>query len=284
MTDGFPELTDSFLSGQDILYAQFNEIEFYVEDVEQEHFYFNILRNLFPDIKFEKIFPLNGKSNVINGARMNTRDKRKIYLVDLDFDHILGTIEDVANLFYLKKYSIENYLCTKSAIYELIRSKTPKLKDADIDALFDLDSLLANCIYCLKELACSFIVIQKHQLQHYYYVLNVNRDFVFDDPPVYRLNFVKDYLHEVEIRLKMKDRRFSLNSQINKFFKFFNVFTDALSNIPGKYILLFLKERLQSLKLINQMSMDTFTYSLSKDFESDELTYLRSCVVEYIKE
>ena len=42
MEEGFPELTDSFLSGQDILYKQFNDIEFYVEDFEQEHLYYNI--------------------------------------------------------------------------------------------------------------------------------------------------------------------------------------------------------------------------------------------------
>ena len=88
MEEGFPELTDSFLAGQDILYKQFNDVEFYVEDFEQEHLYYNILKNLFPDVQFEKIFPLNGKKNVIDASKLTIDSKTKIYIVDLDFDKI----------------------------------------------------------------------------------------------------------------------------------------------------------------------------------------------------
>ena len=37
MNTGFPELSDSFMAGQAIVYGQFNDIEFYVEDYEPEH-------------------------------------------------------------------------------------------------------------------------------------------------------------------------------------------------------------------------------------------------------
>lgn len=66
-----PTLTESFLKGQDILYKQFNNIEFYIEDTEQENLYFQILKKMFPDIKFEKIFPLNGKKNVKDDCLIN---------------------------------------------------------------------------------------------------------------------------------------------------------------------------------------------------------------------
>lgn len=283
MTDGFPELTESFLAGQDILYAQFNDIEFYVEDIEQEHFYFNVLRSLFPDLKFDKIFPLNGKNNVIEAAKNNLTDKKKIYLVDLDFDHILGRIENIDNLFYLKKYSIENYLLTQQGIYEIIRSKNPQLKNSDIDRLLDLNSLLADSVHCLKELTCSFIVIQQRQLGHHYYGLDVNRDFVFNvSPPTRRQMFIQNYLIEVENKLKSIDNRLTLNSQIRRLLRYFKSFSDAISNIPGKYILTFIKERLQSMKLINQMTIETFIYNLSKDFDDNQLKYLRTSVTNYI--
>ena len=58
MENGFPNLSDSFLAGQDIFYTQFNEISFYIEDTEQEHLYFNILRRVFPDISLDKYFRL----------------------------------------------------------------------------------------------------------------------------------------------------------------------------------------------------------------------------------
>lgn len=283
MTDGFPELTDSFLAGQDILYAQFNDVEFYVEDIEQEHFYFNILKGLFPKLKFEKIFPLNGKDNVIDAAKNNLTNRKKIYLVDLDFDHILGRVENVANLFYLRKYSIENYLLTKQAIYEIIRSKNPQLKNYDIDNLVDFNKLLTDSVHCLKELACSFVVIQQRQLGHHYYGLDVNRDFAFHvSPPTRRQNFIQNYLTEVEAKLKSIDNRFTLNSQIRRLQIYFKRFADAISNIPGKYILTFIKERLQSMKLINQMTVETFIYSLSKDFDNNQLKYLQTIVTNYI--
>lgn len=284
MSIGFPEYTDSYLLGQDILYSQFNDIEFYVEDTEQEHFYFNILKKLFSDLKFDKIFPLNGKKNVRDAAVLNTGNKKKVYIVDLDFDHILNNVETIDNLFYLKKYSIENYLISKNSIYEIIRAKDPKLKDAEIDALFDLNNLLNETAYCLKKLACCFVIIQSKELGHHYYGLNVNRDFDFSNtPPTHRLNFVNDYMNEVEVKLKAKDRRYTLKSQINKLMIHFRQLADCLSNIPGKYLLTFLKERLQTLGLINQTTLETFTYYLSKDFNSNELDYLKVNISNYIR-
>jgi len=284
MSIGFPEYTDSFLSGQDILYTQFNDIEFYVEDTDQEHFYYNILKRLFPDLKFGKIFPLNGKQNVIDAAALNSNNKKKIYLVDLDFDHILGKKETHTNLFYLERYSIENHLISKTAIYEAIRIKHPKLKNNDIDALFDYNDILRKASSCLTELACSFVIIQKHNLGHPYYGLNVNRDFDFTTPnPSYKLNFITDYLNEVSILLKGKNHRYSFQKQINKLKKYFRGLKKSLANIPGKYILNFMKEQLQSLGLINQISIESFTYSLSKDFDSKELAYLRTSILNYMR-
>lgn len=284
MNSGFPELTDSFLSGQDILYTQFNDIEFFVEDTEQEHFYFNILKKLFPDLKFEKIFPLNGKKNVSDAAILNIGNNKKVYIVDLDFDHILNTVQNLDNLFYLRRYSIENYLISRNAVYEVIRTKDSKLKDHEIDALFDLNQILNDAAICLKDLSCCFIIIQNKELGHPYYGLNVSRDFDFTtSPPRYRMNFITDYFNEVDSLLKTKNRRYSLLSQKRALLGHFNTLTDCLANIPGKYILTFLKERLQALALINQMTVESFTYLLSKDFNSNELEYLRTNVSNYIR-
>lgn len=284
MDIGFPELTDSFLSGQDILYAQFNDIEFFVEDKEQEHFYFNILKKLFPDLRFDKIFPLNGKKNVSDAATINLGNRKKVYIVDLDFDHILNTVQYLDNLFYLRKYSIENYLFSKNAVYEVIRIRDSRLKDHEIEALFDLNQILNDASSCLKELSCCFIVIQKKQLGHPYYGLNVSRDFDFTtSPPCYRMNFIPDYFNEVEDLLKAKNRRYSLASQKRTMLRHFRTISDCLAHIPGKYILTYLKDRLQALGLINQMTVESFTYQLSKDFNSNELEYLRANVSKYIR-
>ena len=86
----------------------------------------------------------------------------------------------------------------------------------------------------------------------------------------------------VEKKIKIKDSRFSLQGQIKKLKKYFKDLVLAICNIPGKYILTFIKDRLQTLNLINQMNVESFTYVLSKDFQSNELNYLRTKISNYV--
>jgi hypothetical protein len=282
MNSGFPELSDSFLSGQDILYSQFNDINFYVEDTDQEHFYYNILRKLFPDLSFEKIFPLNGKDNVVIESKLTTGDKAKVYIVDLDFDEILNKKENEENIFYLKRYSIENYLCHKTSIYEIIREKNPKLKDNEIDALFNFESLQKQWKTLLSELSSTFIIIQKFSLGKEYFGINCHRDFNCNlTPPTLRNQFLPDYLSEVETLLKSTDNRYKLNAQINKLKSNYNTLEKAIKNIPGKYILTLLKHQLERLGLINQINLESFTYKLSKDCYINDLLFLKDEIKEY---
>lgn len=60
-----PTKSDAFLKGIDIFYTQFNDVNFYIEDEDQENFYHSILKKLFPEIRLDKIFPLRGKDNVL---------------------------------------------------------------------------------------------------------------------------------------------------------------------------------------------------------------------------
>lgn len=89
LEESIPTKNDGYLIAEDVFFIQFNEISFFIEDTEQENFYYNILKKLFPSIQIEKIFPLNGKDNVIEDCKKNIGNKNKIYLVDKDFDDIL---------------------------------------------------------------------------------------------------------------------------------------------------------------------------------------------------
>ncbi len=283
MNDGFPHLTDSFLSGQDIFYTQFNSINFYVEDQDQEYFYYNILKKLFPDIDFEKIFPLNGKTTVIEHARNSLGDHSKIYILDLDFDEILERKIEEDNIFYLKRYSIENYLISKETVFEMIREKSPKLKNEEIENLFSLETFIKNCKILLRDLTCTFVVIQKLELGKQYYKINPSRDFNFSvEPPQIRNSFIDDYFQKVEDALKSKDARFSLNAQVKKYRKHFRNDEASLENIPGKYLLSLLKFILESKRIINQVSLESFTYKLSKDADTIKLDFLKTDVESFL--
>ena len=45
LADSMPTKSDAFLKGIDIFYLQFNDVDFYIEDEEQENFYFEIFKN-----------------------------------------------------------------------------------------------------------------------------------------------------------------------------------------------------------------------------------------------
>jgi len=282
MTDGFPELSDSFLAGQDIFYTQFNDVSFYVEDTEQEHLYFNILKRLFNDVQFDKIFPLHGKTNLKNHARGNTTDKSKIYIADIDFEEILETKEELNNVFYLSKYSIENFLVEKNGLFEIIREKSPKLKDHEIAELFDLNSNLQQCKFILSELTCTFIVIQKYSLGKDFFGLNPVRDFNLDlNPPQVRNTFLPTYYSETEHLLKSVDGRFTLKSKQKEFKSHVRTLSNALKVIPGKYLLNVIKHQLEKAKLLNQISIESLTYKLSKECNLDSLDYLKREIQEF---
>lgn len=284
MENGFPELTNSFLEGQDIFYTQFNEVSFYVEDTDQEHLYFNILKRLLENVKFEKIFPLNGKENLKNHARDNIGNKDKIYIADIDFEDILETKEEIENVFYLNNYSIENHLVDKKGLFELIREKSPKLKDSDISNLFDLNSSLKQCKAILSELACTFIVIQKYSLGKEYFGLNPPRDINFRHyPATIKNNFLSNYFNQIEQLLKLQDGRFTLKSKQNSFKKHFNSLSKLIKNVPGKYILNILKYQLEKAGLIVQISLETFTYKLSKEGSLESFEILKNEIIEYRK-
>lgn len=280
---GFPALSKAFLEGQDIFYGQFNDVSFYVEDIDQEHLYFNLLKVLFPDIRLEKIFPLSGKSNVIEKAEANQGDKKKIFILDEDFNELLNKKQALTNIFYIAGYSIENVLLHKESIFEIIRYKNPKLKDSDIENLLDYNDLLETTTLSLKDLSISFVVIMEHNLRIKFYNINLQRDFDYDaTPPYYRQAHIQDFLSTVEDALINKDGRLRLNAQNRKHASYFAKIVDSLRYIPGKYLLELVRSRLLSKGLINSVNLETFTYLLSKEFNGKGLEEFKNNVQSYI--
>jgi hypothetical protein len=284
MSDGFPEFSESFLKGQDLLYTQFNELNFYVEDTGQEYFYFHTLKKVFPNLAFEKIFPLGGKTNVLLAAEENKGDKTKVYIVDLDFDAILSSKKEKPNLFYLEKYSIENYLFEKSALYELIKEHKPKITDTQIESSFSYDSMLIQCQVGLSELACVFLTITYHELGIEYFKINPARDFTFTQHGIIkRGTHLTNYETQIDVALKNINKRYTLTGHVKKFRKHFNPTAEAIKNIPGKYILTLIKHRLEQKQLTTQMNLESFTVRLAKNSALQQLNYLRNEVMSYIE-
>lgn len=278
MNEGFPEASLAFLKGQDLLYKQFNTIDVYVEDTGKEQMYYNILSRLLPGVKLAKIFSLGGKTNVINEAKKNQRSKKKIYIVDLDFDDVLGIEEPIRNLIYLERYSIENYLVEKHAFYEQIREKKPSLTDKSIESLFIYEAELNNIENFLFDIALSSVVIKRYQLGIAYY-----KPCLHDFDTFYKLGMhnppnVTNYYSEIDKALRQKDGRYRLTAK--KRIEYLRECSKrGLDFIPGKWIMCLFQSSLRGKKLIVQKEMSSFMYSLSKDIDVSELNFLKARIL-----
>lgn len=162
-----PTRSPAGLAALDIFYANFNDINFYVEDTDQENLYHEIFRKYFPEIKIEKIFPLGGKKPVLDHAKdpVNKKDKtEKIYLLDKDFDDLLGTIEIIENAFYLDRYCIENHLVDEAAIVTIVLENHPKLSRNEIETTLDLGAYIKTAEQQLRQLFLLFFSVQLFKL------------------------------------------------------------------------------------------------------------------------
>lgn len=284
--ESIPQKSDAYRVAEDIFYSQFNDISFFVEDIEQENFYFITLRKLFPNLKLEKIFPLNGKDNVLAQSAKNLHDKTKVFIVDLDFDEILNKKHNNANLFYLQKYSIENYLIEENSIVDYIISERPKLRKHQINADFNIEESISNIGNALRDIIYLHIVVQSKCPTLKNISLNHERFFIFNSG---NFNLRKDqleiYINNIERELEEVDKRVRLASQLKKAMRLIKLDTheDFLKYIPGKYLIRMLKQVIESSFSIASRNADSFCYRLSEKCEFNTLNHLKIEVEDFIK-
>lgn len=165
----FPRRSPEALAVLDIFYDEFNDVHFFVEDEDQENLYEVILRRMFPELKIARVFPLGGKQAVLDHAPCVIDEgegrPRSIYLVDKDFDDLLGIRVQKPSLFYLDWYCIENYFADPDAILEVMVETVPKLKRPEIAANLALPAMLMDLMDSLRPLFQMFYCVQRFGLQ-----------------------------------------------------------------------------------------------------------------------
>ena len=128
-----------------IFYHHINDISIFIEDTEQvvSKVFLTLLQPHLGNIRLEKIFPLGGRTAVIEKAKQET-NKKNIFIVDGDLYLLCGEYRPLPdNVIRLEKYSIENYLITDiDTIYSYVDSNiTSHDKPSIIDKL-DIESWL----------------------------------------------------------------------------------------------------------------------------------------------
>lgn len=158
-----PMRSQSGMAALDIFYADFNDVNFYVEDQDQENLYYEIFRKLFKNVRITRIFPLGGKSAIFQHATSEANRGIKCfrsYIVDRDFDHLLGKQFEHPNVFYLDRFCIENHLLEPAAIVEMVIENHPKRKRTDVKIKLSPDSKIRNLYRSLRPLFELFFCAQ----------------------------------------------------------------------------------------------------------------------------
>jgi hypothetical protein len=155
------------LAALDIFYSDFNEINFYVEDIDQENLYEVLLRKLFPDVRIERIFPLGGKPAILRHARSSDNagiTSFRAYILDKDFDDFLENQVSHPNIFYLDRFCIENHILEEDAFVEVVIESQPKKRRQDVVRNLEISNMTDQIFSALRPLFICFACVQRFQL------------------------------------------------------------------------------------------------------------------------
>ncbi len=285
--ESIPTKSTVYRAAEDIFYIQFNDISFYIEDENQENFYHRILSKLFPDIKIEKIFPLGGKDNVLEHCDTCYDIKKQIYLVDRDFDDLLNRKIEKDNLFYLNRYSIENYLDDKESYIEYIIAENPKLNRVTVENDLNLNDILHNVLNVLNDLILLHFVVQGKCPTLKNVSLSYER-FVDYKGGIFSLkqDQIDWYKDQIITELASIDKRLTLNAQLIRARRKMAVksVSDMIDIYPGKYIIKMLKQVVENTFGISSRNFNSFCYRIAFNSNFENLHLLRDKIILHINE
>lgn len=118
-----PEYNFEELSATSVLLSHYNKFDLFVEDENCVTLYAKLVEIV--DSSVGKNFtpiPLLGRDNVIRAAQNdNDTTRKKLYIVDGDYQFVLGSVQDrINNLYYLNCYSIENIICSTNSLAQTL--------------------------------------------------------------------------------------------------------------------------------------------------------------------
>ncbi len=273
-----PTKGEAYLYAQDIFFQKYNDLFFFVEDEAKEELYFTILKKIVVDIDFNKVFPLCGKQNMIQHHQENILNKNFIYILDKDFDDILGLMIEDKNLIYLNRYSIENYLVDSKAICNFIISKKPTKNRVAIHSCLDIDSLIIDVVHDISKLVPLFIVVQRNL---YNKIPTTKRCLdTFLDPTSLLISeaSINRLLEEIKAAFENESITLNIQDEIERIGAEMDLedFNQAITHTPGKYICyLILKKLRRYFTYTHNTTDDQFLYALATYSDLEELAFVK---------
>lgn len=286
MADNIPAWSIEALFARDIFFGEFNDVNFYVEDEDQENLYFEILNKLFDKVKIDQIFPLGGKANVlVHAADLSSRRFGKsVYIVDKDFDDLLGEKVLNDNVFYLSKYCIENFLIEEHALLEIAVEAQPKKKRYKLISELRVGDFISESLESLDILFRMFFIVQRLDLRmkncdcapETFSVKGKPHKLDTKKIEAYRTDLTKEILVKGLVQSEDDVNALIINA--------YPPLPDARRDIhiSGKFIMAMLMHYVKVKIKCGNISLDSFAYRLAKNSNFENLYGLRDEILAYL--
>lgn len=117
-------------AGTDVLdafYQDYVAAIFFFEDEHHEVVYERILMRILPRLRSFQVICLGGKTKVIAKAKeARPQGAKWLFVLDKDFDDLLGDVFEHQDVYYLRAFSLENYLVDLNGIIGLAVEMNPR--------------------------------------------------------------------------------------------------------------------------------------------------------------
>lgn len=258
-------------------YADYNDITIYVEDVDREFEYEEILNKIVgAELRITAIIPTGGKPKLIEVFQENKSNQaldKTIYLADGDFDRILkpeSMIKD-AHFVYLKSYNIENYFLECDAIQKYTKGKL-RCQGKDLESKFDYNGWKNSIVPKAKLLFLLYCYLQKY----YPTEKSVSRShYEFIDQ---KTGFIRESSYE-SFYQKLADRDPDLADKLEDIErKCDEEYSDPFYFICGKFLTTSIYCYMGSLKM-GKFQKEEFRWFLICQCSFRSLEYLRQAII-----
>ncbi len=271
--------SESALLNRVLFYSELNDVNIIVEDEYKEYIYENIFERMFGDrLKISKIFPMKGKKGVEKAFEQygNQYDnKATIYLVDGDFDLIMGKVMiDSPNYIYLDKYNIESYFIDKKSVLKFMAGKMKQTQKIVAEQL-EYETWENMALNSMTRLFINYMVTQTVFPEEKNVGLSPH-NFFYENGYV---NMEKINIYEENLKKRVTEYQVLFDVYKQKINTI--LLGDSTRLICGKYLLASLSKYLRK-KTSVTFKEDDFTYYLVTVFNINKLDFMKNKIISIL--
>ena len=202
---GAPIYSEAGLSARDIFFRVGFSVHLFVEDEGKENFYEELFSRLLKKVGGLKILPLGGKKAVLQHAEstLKINDIVRLYLLDKDFDDLLGVAVSDERILYTDEYCIESALIEENSIVQFAVEESPSIRRMVVKKKINFTSELKCWLHALDRLHRALYLAKRHDLPMENCGLSVHRFTMKHDHSC--LDIEKIVFYEAEVARRLFD-------------------------------------------------------------------------------